>query len=131
MGNARGIYEFDPAPGTLRSAPGEQATAEPAAGGPYAIIRRYEGLDPRTIDEVRRRVNEGLLPIISQIPGFLAYCALHTGGDVVASVSIFEDRAGADESTRRAAGWVKEHLADLVPHPPQFTAGTVIAYKLK
>ena len=98
---------------------------------PYAVIRRYEGLDPRSIDEVARQVNEGLLPIISQIPGFVAYCALNTGGGVVASISVFEDRAGADESTRKAAVWVKQHLAALVPNPPQFTAGKVIAYKVK
>jgi hypothetical protein len=80
---------------------------------------------------VARRVNEGLVPIISQLPGFVAYCALHTGGDVVAPITIFEDQAGADESSRRAATWVKEHLASLVPNPPQFTAGKVIAYKVQ
>jgi hypothetical protein len=60
----------------------------------------------------------------------VAYCALHTGGDVVASLSLFEDQAGADESTRRTAVWVKQHLAALVPNPPQFTAGRVIAFKV-
>ena len=98
---------------------------------PYAVIRRYAGLDPRSVDELARRVNQELLPIISQIPGFVAYCALHTGGDVVASISIFEDQAGADESTRKTAIWVKRHLAGLVPNPPQFTAGEIIAYKVK
>ena len=131
MSDSRAFSAFEPPSDTSQPAPGEQSTAQQAAAGPYAIVRRYDGLDPRSIDEVRRQLNEGLVPMISQIPGFLAYCALHTGGDVVASISIFEDRAGADESTRRAAGWVKEHLADLVPHPPQFTAGTVIAYTVK
>ncbi|MDP8921795.1 MAG: hypothetical protein M3O34_02845 [Chloroflexota bacterium] len=131
MADSRAFNEFEPPAGTLQPTSGEHATAEPAADRPYAIIRRYEGLDPRAIDEVRRQVNDGLVPIISQLPGFLAYCALHTGGDVVAAISIFEDRAGADESTRRAAKWVEEHLANLVPHPPQFTAGTVMAYKVK
>jgi hypothetical protein len=131
MPDSRAFSEFEPPPGTSAAGSHEVEVAQPAGDQPYAIVRRYEGLDPRTIDEVRRQVNEGLVPIISQIPGFLAYCALHTGGDVVASISIFEDRAGADESTRKAAGWVREHLAHLVPHPPQFTAGTVIAYKVK
>jgi len=102
-----------------------------APGRPYAVIRRYAGLDPRAVDEVARRVNEELVPIISQIPGFVAYCALHTGADVVASISIFEDQAGADESTTKTAVWVKQHLASLVPNPPQFTAGHVIASKFK
>ncbi|MDP8922140.1 MAG: hypothetical protein M3O34_04600 [Chloroflexota bacterium] len=130
MAESRGYSDFQPPVG-IPEEPHEVGTESSATGGPYAIMRRYEGLNPHAIDDLRRQVNEGLVPIISEIPGFLAYCALHTGGDVVASISVFEDRAGADESTRRAAKWVEEHLAGLVPNPPQFTAGTVIAYKVK
>jgi hypothetical protein len=36
----------------------------------YATVRRYEGVtDPR---EATRRVNEGFVPLISQVPGFVA-----------------------------------------------------------
>ncbi|MFD0345116.1 hypothetical protein ACFQ0M_01585 [Kitasatospora aburaviensis] len=43
------------------------------------------------------------------------------------STSVFEDRAGADESVRRAADFVRENLAALLPNPPQVTAGPVAA----
>ncbi len=37
----------------------------------YVTVRRYEGAsDP---SEVARRVNEGFLPIIREIPGFVDY----------------------------------------------------------
>jgi hypothetical protein len=37
----------------------------------YATVRRYEGVtDP---SEVARLVNEGFLPIIREIPGFVDY----------------------------------------------------------
>jgi len=37
----------------------------------YATVRRYEGAsDP---SEVKRPVNEGFIPIISEMPGFVAY----------------------------------------------------------
>ena len=131
MSDSRAFSQFEPPFETAQQGSPEVEPSQQAAGQPYAVIRRYTGLDPHAIAEVTRRVNEGLVPILSQLPGFVAYYAVHTGGDVVASISVFEDRAGADESSRRVAAWVKEHLASLVPHPPQFTAGTVIASKVK
>jgi hypothetical protein len=43
------------------------------------------------------------------------------------STSLFEDRAGAEASTERARDWVAENLADVLPNPPQVTAGEVAA----
>jgi hypothetical protein len=131
MSDSRAYSQFEPPFGTVQEGAPTVEQPHQVADQSYAVIRRYTGLDPHAVDEVARRVNEGLVPIISQLPGFVAYCALHTGGDVVASITIFKDQAGADESSRRAATWVKEHLASLVPNPPQFTAGKVIAYKVQ
>ena len=90
----------------------------------YAVIRRYEGV--QSVDDVVQRANAGLMPLISQVPGYVAYWALDAGGGVVASVSVFEDRAGVEEATQRAASWVKENVASLMPNPPQVTMGEVV-----
>lgn len=93
----------------------------------FATVRRYEGVsDP---GEAARRVVEGFVPLISKIPGFVAYHCIDGGGGVVVSTSVFQDRAGAEESNRQAAGWVAENLAALMSKPVQVTAGEVIAYK--
>ena len=95
----------------------------------YATVRRYEGVtDP---SEAGRRVNEDFVPLISQIPRFVAYYWVDVGGGVMISTSVFEDKAGAEESNRRAAEWVRQNLAPLFPNPPQITAGEVVAYKAK
>ena len=53
----------------------------------YATIRRYEGAtDP---SETGRRVNEGFVPIISQIPGFVALYLVDARGGVMISTSVF------------------------------------------
>jgi len=96
----------------------------------YASVRRYE-TDPGSVDELMRRVEEGFVPIISKAPGFVAYYALDAGDGVVASINIFEDQAGAEESDRRAADWVKENVASLLPNPPEATAGDVRVHKAK
>ena len=130
MSDSRAYSQFEPPFETVQQGSPGVEPIQQAADQPYAVIRRYTGLAPDAIEDVSRRVNEELIPILSQLPGFVAYCALHTGGDVVASITVFEDRVGADEATRRVAAWVKEHLASVVPNPPQFTAGKVIAYKV-
>lgn len=95
----------------------------------YASVRRYDGVDPRSVEEIVRRVEEGFVPIISKAPGFIAYYAVNVGEGVTASISIFEDQAGLEESNRMAADWVKENLASLLPNPPEITAGEVLAHK--
>ena len=44
----------------------------------FAAIRRYH-TDPDSLDEVARRVNEGFVPKISDMQGFVAYFALNPG----------------------------------------------------
>ncbi|MFD0275305.1 hypothetical protein ACFVHB_15565 [Kitasatospora sp. NPDC127111] len=91
----------------------------------YAAVRRYEGVtDPA---EAGRRVAEGFVPLLRQVPGFVAYYWVDAGDGVMVSTSVFEDEAGGEESIRRAAGFVRDNLADLLPNPPQVTAGRVVA----
>jgi hypothetical protein len=95
----------------------------------HVAIRRYQ-LDPGSVDEVMRHINEGFIPIVKDTSGFLAYYALDAGEGVLATVSVFEERAGALESIRMAADYIRQNLASLLPNPPQITAGEVGAHEL-
>jgi hypothetical protein len=95
----------------------------------YAAIRRYH-TDPASLDEVVRRVNEEFVPMISDMPGFVAYVALNAGQGEYGTVSVFEDQASAEESNRAAEEWVSENLSELLPSP-DYAAGEVVAYKAK
>ena len=95
----------------------------------FATTRRYEGVtDP---GEAARRVNEGFVPLIRKMPGFVAYYWADAGGGVMVSTSVFQDRAGVDESNKQAADWVRQNMAPLLPNPPQITAGEVVAHGAK
>lgn len=93
----------------------------------YATVRRYEGVSNPT--EAAQRVNEGFVPLISQIPGFVAYYWVDAGSGVMISTSVFQDQASAEESNRRAADYVRQNLVSVLPNPPQVTAGEVVTYK--
>ncbi|MFI9751253.1 hypothetical protein [Streptomyces collinus] len=92
----------------------------------HAVIRRYEGVTDPT--EAGRRVNEEFLPLLRQVQGFVAYYFVDAGGGVMVSTSVFQDRAGAEESTERAGDYVRDRLAELLPNPPQVTAGEAVAH---
>jgi hypothetical protein len=97
----------------------------------YASIRRYNLIDGESIEEISQRVQEGFVPILSQTPGFIAYTIVDAGEGVAASITLFDDQAGAEASNRRAAEWVKQNMAQAFAGAPQITAGPVTLHKAK
>ncbi|MCG7203237.1 hypothetical protein [Streptomyces arenae] len=91
----------------------------------YAAVRRYEGVTDSA--EAARLVNEGFVPLMRQVSGFVAYYWIDAGDGVMVSTSVFRDRAGAEESISRAADFVRANLAALLPNPPEVVAGEVVA----
>ena len=63
--------------------------------------------------------------LISEIDGFKAYYLIRTGDGAV-SVSVYEDQAGADESTQAAAAFIRQNLPDLGVAAPQVFSGEVV-----
>jgi quinol monooxygenase YgiN len=95
----------------------------------FAAIRYYR-IDPDSRDEVVRRVQEGLVPIIRDTPGFISYLVLaptERKSEIV-SVSFFEDQQSAEESNKKAADWVQQNLSELVL-PPELAAGQLVIYE--
>ena len=95
----------------------------------YVAVRRYEGVSDS--QKVAQVAQEGFVPIISEMPGFVAYYCVDAGDGVMVSISVFEHKDAEEQSTFRAGEFVQEHLAPLLPNPPQITAGEVVAYQAK
>ena len=95
----------------------------------YVAVRRYEGVtDAQKVAQVAQ---EGFVPIISEMPGFVAWYLVDAEDGVMVSTSIFEHKDAEEQSTFRAGAFIGEHLAPLMPNPPQVTAGVVVASKAK
>jgi hypothetical protein len=90
----------------------------------YGVIRRYQ-VDPKNIDQIVTRAKNGFLPLVTHVPGFATYSVLDAGKGTLVTLSGFTAPSGAAESTKAAAAFVKEHLASLVPSPPEVTSGEV------
>ncbi|HEV8298975.1 MAG TPA: hypothetical protein VGQ20_16830 [Acidimicrobiales bacterium] len=92
----------------------------------YATLRIYE-MSEDWDDVLVRHIEEGFVPRIESLPGFVSYQCVEAGPRVFASVTVFTDRTGAEASDKAAASYVLRHLADRFPSPPEITAGEVRA----
>jgi hypothetical protein len=93
----------------------------------HLSVRRYENVSNPS--GLARQVNETFTPLISAIPGFIAYYFTDAGSGTVVSTSIFRDKAGAEESNGVAAEWIKKNPG-VLPAATRVTTGEVIGHKV-
>ena len=93
----------------------------------FAVIRHYhfKKEDSEKIDQL---VQEEFVPLLKKGKGFVRYYWLDTGEGEGASLSVFEDQAGADESIRLAADFVKTKMSGLLNQKPEVIEGPVRAH---
>jgi hypothetical protein len=91
----------------------------------WLTVRRYEGVTDSK--EAARVVQEGFVPLVSKLPGFIAYYIVDAGPGVMISVSVYTNKEAEEESNRVAADFVKARMTHLYPNPPRVTAGHVVA----
>jgi hypothetical protein len=95
----------------------------------YAAIRQGKAKTGMA-EELARQIKEGAIPIISDVPGFIAYYVVYAPDDTVTAISIFNDYAGAEESNKRALTWIEQNLGALLAGPASASAGPVIVHTL-
>ncbi len=89
----------------------------------YATIRTYTGA-PELADELAARAGD-VEELISTIPGFQAYYLVRTDGGC-STISVFDSASGAEESSRRAAEYLREHAGEITSSSPTIWAGDVL-----
>jgi hypothetical protein len=92
----------------------------------YQAVRTYTLL-PGTREEFLRRVHQRFVPLMSQLPGFIAYTTKRIRNDQVVTISTFDTRTGAEESILFALRWVQENTLELMQGLPVLTMAQVSA----
>jgi hypothetical protein len=96
----------------------------------HATIRRYESVDQTREIELTKKVNESLMPRLSELPGFSGYYLIDAKDGVMTSINLFDTSEHADASNRVSADWIREEkLETVLPHAPELTLGEVVAFK--
>ena len=89
----------------------------------YAVVRHYQDEAPDVVEQLKQR-EEGIRKVMLGIDGLVGYYLIDTP-DGLAGIGLFQDRAGAEQSTQAAGNWVRENVADWVPNPPTVIQGEV------
>ena len=89
----------------------------------YAVIRTYSD-GPELADALAARQSE-IEEVISPVAGFQGYYLVRTQ-DGCATITVCDDKAGCDESTQRAANWLRENASEIKSTPPQITSGEIL-----
>ena len=107
------------------TAAAQEATAGTSSKA-FLVIRRYQLAPDASLAEVVRRTEEGFLPILGQLNGFVEYYSVDLGSGHGATISVFSNQAGAEESSSLAATWVQENVAELIEGSPEIMQGPVL-----
>ena len=91
----------------------------------YATVRSYSGQGASELFDVLGQSEEEVKTLISSVPGFVSYAAFRSG-DGGTTVTICQDKNGTDESSRRAAKWVKENVSTTGSPPVAITEGSTV-----
>ena len=96
----------------------------------YANVRQYR-ISPDRIDETMHLADTELADRLAEEPGFVAYELMATEDGGVCSMTIFEDREGAERSQELAADFVREHLAHIDIEPVGTMTGQVMVSRAR
>jgi hypothetical protein len=92
----------------------------------YAIVRSYSGEGASELFDQLEQRNDEVKELIGGVPGFVSYTAFRsTEGGI--TVTVCQDQTGTDESSRRAAEWVKENVS-ATANPPVITEGSTVVH---
>jgi hypothetical protein len=98
----------------------------------HATIRSYHGVDEKRTGELTTKVNETLVPKLSELPGFAAYYLVDAGSGIFTSFSVFETREQGEESTKLVTRWIRDEKFDtMMPNEPKITSGKVVARSIE
>jgi len=95
----------------------------------YAAIRQSKAKSGKA-EELATRIKEGVIPIVSDVPGFMAYYVIYAPDDTVTAISVFNNVEAAEESNKRALAWIEQSLGPLLAGPVTAVAGPVIVHTL-
>ena len=90
----------------------------------YAVARTYSGQGASAVFDLVAERDEDVKALLGSVPGFVSYAAFRSGEGGV-TVTVCEDEAGTEESSRRAAEFVKENISTH-GDPPVISAGSTV-----
>ena len=90
-----------------------------------AVIRIYSGKGAKELMDVIEKNKPEVERLIRGVKGFVSYSLVRTADGGV-SVSVYQDKAGTDESMKVARDWIAKNASNTGVDAPAVSEGTVV-----
>ena len=91
------------------------------------IIRKYSGKGAKELLNALEQKAAEVESMLRSVDGFESY-TLARAGDGGFSITVCRDRAGIDESNRKAKDWIAKNAGDLGVAAPEVVIGNVVVH---
>ena len=93
----------------------------------HAVIRTYSGNGAKELFDLLQERKSDVEDLMRPIEGFVTYLLVRTA-DGGTSVTVCQDKAGTDESMRRAREWIATNASGIGAGDPIVSEGPVILH---
>lgn len=93
----------------------------------HAVVRNYSGKGAKELADLLEKRKADVESIMRGVNGFVTYMLVRTDAGCY-SVSVCKDKAGADETVRRARDWIKTNASNTGVQAPQISEGSVLLH---
>ena len=93
----------------------------------HAVIRTYSGEGAKELFDLLEKRKSDVESLIRSVKGFVSYSLVRTGDGGI-SVTVCQDKAGADDSVQKAKEWIGKNGSDIGASAPKVSEGPVILH---
>ena len=93
----------------------------------YTVVRSYSGKGGKELFDVIEKNKADVEKTMRSVKGLVSYTLVHTA-DGGFSVTVCDDKAGADESLQKARDWIAKNAAGAGAPAPKVSEGSVILH---
>ena len=91
----------------------------------HVVIRSYSGKGTKALFDLLEKNKAEVESLIREVNGFVSYSLVRTARGEF-SVSVYQDKAGTDASSRAAREWIAKNASKTGVAAPTISEGTVI-----
>jgi restriction endonuclease Mrr len=91
----------------------------------HAVIRTYSGKGANELFDLLETRTADVESVIRSVKGFVSYSLIRTGDGGI-SVTVCEDKAGADDSVQKAKDWIEKNASNTGVSAPKVSEGPVL-----
>ena len=91
----------------------------------HAVVRNYSGSGAKQLFDLFMERKTEVEALIRTVPGLVSY-TMARSGDGGITVTVCNDKAGADASLKIAREWVQKNASGISASPPTVTEGSVV-----